>query len=50
MFYSWVSNLILVSTKSFIHGESLSSNVTYLFGMKFEKMFISVSLKMDTCL
>ena len=28
---------------------SLSANFTSLFGVKFEKIFINVSLKIDTC-
>ena len=45
---SWFFYLILLSTKWFIPGGSLSSSVTSLFGVKFENIFIIVSMKIDT--
>ena len=43
-------HLILRFAKSFIQVGSLSSNLTSLFGIKFENICISVSLKIYTCL
>ena len=52
LFYLILNKVLFDFTfsKSFIHGESLSSNVTTLFGVKFENMFNNISLKIDTCL
>ena len=40
----------MLFTKTFIQGGSPSSSVTYLLGTKLKRMFIIVSLKIDTCL